>query len=53
MHPQPTSVRSLASPGLVNLGVPLFKGTLENQACVFALEGNTQIVTAGVFSKQA
>lgn len=54
MYPQPTLIIALASPGLVNLGLPLFKGTLEDQACVFALVGNAQIVTATFFqSKRA
>lgn len=46
MYPQPTFIIALAFPGLVNLGLPLFKGTLGDKACLFALEGNTQIVTA-------
>lgn len=37
----------------MNLALPLFKGTLEDQACVFALEGNIQIVTVIIFFFQS
>lgn len=54
MYLPPTGMRVLAYPGLVNLGLPLFKSR------IFALEGNTHNVSGiflwsgfGLFPKQA
>lgn len=43
MHSPSTGMIVLAYPGLVNLGLPLFK------VCIFVLEGNTHIVTVIFF----